>query len=158
MTAKGGPGQDPNQSGRNTHRRGDTLTMQGSRSLEIRLGRDLARSARPIPHLRPRSARRGLWERRLHGSGHRAGCSLPVGSHGRPVHTSPQRPHFAHLRRRLPPASNAASLEEAPPGSAPSQPEIEPRRCRSAFGRSPEVPPVARAQLRRLRRALPLAR
>lgn len=157
MTAKGGPGQDPNQSGRNTHRRGDT---QPSRAPDLwRSGSaETWPDRRPTPHLRPRSACWGLWERRLHGAGHRARCRLPVGSHGRPVHTSPQRPHFPHLPWRFPPVSNAASLVEEPPGSAPRQPEIEPRLRRSAFGRSPEVLPVARAQLRCLRRALPLAR
>lgn len=81
---------------------------------------------RPAPHLCPCSACRGLWEGRLQGAGHRAGCRLPVGPHGRPVHSSPQRPHFPHLRRRFPLGSSYVStLEEAPPGSAPCGAEIE---------------------------------
>lgn len=120
-----------------------TPALQGSCSMEIPLSGDLALTrARPTPHLRSRSARRGLWESWLQGGGHRAGRSLPVGPHSRPVHTSPQRPHFPHLRKRFPPASNAASLVEAPPGSAPRGPETAAPASRA----SPEVPPVARAQ------------
>lgn len=116
MTAKGGPGQDPNESGSNTHTaRGDTPACRAPalRRPQPCRPRALWRSGsaetwpwpwpdpRPAPHLRPRSSRRGWRDGRLQGAGRRAGCSLPVGPHGRPVHTSPQRPHFPHLRRRF---------------------------------------------------------
>lgn len=100
--------------------------MQNHWSTEIPLSGDLARAdPRPAPHLCSRSARRDLWEGRLHGAGHRAGRSLPVGPHGRPMHTCPQRPHFPHLHWRIPRDSNAAALAEVPPGSAPCEVEIE---------------------------------